>query len=31
VFQLEHLSHAELFHDSNRGLSNASMKLGYKF
>ncbi len=31
VFQVEHLSHAELFDDSNRGLSNASVRLGYKF
>lgn len=32
VFQLEHLSHAELFDDNfNRGLSNASVRLGFKF
>lgn len=32
VFQVEHLSHADLFHDdSNRGLSNASVRYGYKF
>ncbi|MDD9908331.1 MAG: acyloxyacyl hydrolase [Ahrensia sp.] len=32
VFQVEHLSHAELLDDdSNRGLSNASVRLGYKF
>ncbi|MGI9354354.1 MAG: acyloxyacyl hydrolase, partial [Rhizobiaceae bacterium] len=32
VFQVEHLSHAELFDDrSNRGLSNASVRYGYKF
>lgn len=32
LFQVEHLSHAELFDDkSNRGLSNASLKVGFKF
>lgn len=32
VFQLEHLSHAELFDDRfNRGLSNASVRVGMKF
>jgi len=32
VVQVEHLSHAELFDDdSNRGLSNFSVRYGYKF
>lgn len=31
LFQLEHLSHAGVFADSNRGLTNASVRLGHKF
>jgi len=31
VLQFEHLSHASLFGDNNRGLSNTSLRLGHKF
>lgn len=31
IVQLDHLSHTELFSDHNRGLSHASVRLGYKF
>ncbi|WP_198008760.1 acyloxyacyl hydrolase [Ahrensia sp. R2A130] len=31
LIQLEHLSHAEVFDDQNRGLSNISARIGYKF